>query len=249
MWILGVFLYENIIIFNKIQWNIVGISEYGSGNYSNSELIFSWAQINAPDAILAYNIANSLYKQWEYTNNMQDKVDYFQKALDTYSWSLNLKYNLDTQDNMIFIEDILKDLQETSQKEQEKGDSKEENFSNGEENRKEKVYDNIEQWEKWEEDDQSNLNKNWQDETVWNWEKDEENKNNSESIDSKENEIELSDEQKRQIEKYSEQLKRSEFYNQKYFNKKPQENNIDINELLRDPFLEDWFQRGWEKDW
>lgn len=259
LWVISVFFYENIDLYKQNNLNKAWISQYWSGNHLISELIFSWAQLKQSDAILEYNKANSLYKQWENANNMQDKVDYFQKALDWYSWSIALEYNQDTQDNITFVEDILEKL--STPEEQKESEEKWENQENNswEDSEKKEWESNTENesWEsqdqksdeanKWENDensteweeseDQSGNKKEWEDSEKSSWEeKDEENN-------------ELTEEQKEQIEKYSDQLKKSEFYNQKYFNKKPQEINRDINDLMRDPFLEDWFVRWWEKDW
>jgi hypothetical protein len=41
---------------------------------------------------------------------MQDKVDYFQQSLIAYSGSLAIENNKETQDNIIFVENILQKL-------------------------------------------------------------------------------------------------------------------------------------------
>jgi len=270
IWFISIFFYENIDLYKLNNLNKAWISQYWSWNYQISQMIFSWAQLKQADAILEYNKGNSLYKQWENTNNMQDKVDSFQESLVAYSWSLFLEYNKETLENITFIENILEKLSTPEEKNTEKNKEESDNKENNSwDNSDKKSWDEdgsgeeseekseSESWEskneKWDKINKEEINENntewdssidqWDNEKEWqNWEQS--------SWDEKDEENnKLTEEQKEQIEKYSDQLKKSEFYNQKYFNKKPHEINRDIDDLIRDPFLEDWFVRWWEKDW
>jgi len=253
IWLLSIFYYENrnLIMSNKI--NNIGIKAYNNELHDIWIGQFNFANNIKQDAIILYNIWNTYYKTAEEKNDENEKIAYYELALDSYSWSLNLEYNQDTQDNYEYVEQKLDKLLNPEQEEQDTQSEEENSKSNqqwekqeAEESNSEAVegqewnktedtkeWTNSEEWTKSEEGDWDE-NSSWNNWEEWSWEWEWNNR--------KEN---LTQEQLKQIEKYSEDLKETEFYNQKYFNK------TDINEWNDKSYEEllDIIERGWEKDW
>jgi hypothetical protein len=242
--LLSIFYYENrnLIISNKI--NNIGINAYINELYVIWIGQFNLANNTKKDAVILYNIWNTHYKIAEEKNNENEKIAYYELALDSYSWSLNIDYNQDTKYNYEYVEQKLDKLLNTEQEEQEtKLDEESTENQEWEEinpaSGKEQEWDiteeskEVTEWEekKWEENSNWNDWSNWK-EWSWEWEWTNETE-------------ELSQEQLEQIEKYSEDLKKTEFYNQKYFNKV---NHNELNDKSYDELM-DIFERWWEKDW
>ena len=266
IWIISIFYYENRILISSNNINNKAIRQYNSWSYKLSWELLSWALVNNNNFILGYNLWNSYYKLWEENNNIDEKILHYTSALESYSGSLALKYNQDTQDNYEHVEEKLNELLNPEEQVQEDNTTNEnpnewESENSSDENNSE---ENGNSWEENQKSDKEWENTEWSENKEWeeswtewdNWEEGdnwEEKESNNDWWDNwwewNKSWNNLSKEQLEQIEKYAEDLKKSEFYNQKYFNKKEPEQNQDIDWFFRDSFFDDNFVRWWEKDW
>ena len=248
-------------------------------NYYNNKWIelynnlnYSWALIQHEKALsslenedILYNIWNDYFKYWEWIENTKVKIDNYIKSLDSYSWSLNIKYDEKTKENYDYVLNKLNELkieQEEENNDEENKDWKdeEEKGENEEKNNKEwkdeeennnskennKTKENIDE-------ENENLEENWTlswSENTWSWaELHWDDKNIEEWL----KQPEFTQKQLQEIEKYLEKLKNDEVKNQQYFNKSNDSQN-DPNDFFNnffenDPFFDKIIDRWWEKDW
>ena len=219
--LLLIFIISNYKIF---LWNYFLIK--ANENYNND--IFTWA-LELYDESLKYlswsntfhNTWNAFYKLWENEVSLENKIDYYEKSLNSYEKVLktdadnNTEENIDTKFNYEFVK---KKLEELKEKEEEKKDdnSKEDNEKEDEDKIEENQEENEDKSDKNSEENENLSENNLTDE-------------DKEYIKKKLTDIEVNN-----IEKYLEWLKNEEESNRKYYKA--------YNIKKSSPFTE-------EKDW
>ena len=247
-----VFNYKIILwlIFN-ISWNY----HYNNLNYTWSLNYHNLALDNLNKEEIMHNIWNDLYKIWELQDNTEEKIEYYKKSLLNYERALNKKENKDTRENYEFVKNKLDELlskEEENKKEEEEREKEEDN----------KEDESNEDKEKEKEDNKDESNE--EEKNKENNEADKENEDNEispqpspagegETWKEPEQPSWFTEKEKKQLDDYIEKMKKEEQANQKFFNKKP-DNNIDPNDFffdnyIKDPFFENIIDKDWEKDW
>lgn len=138
-------------------------------------------------ARLFHNIWNTYYKYWE-VKTYVEKINLWQKSLEFYQKSLNLKYDEETKANYDFVKKKLEELlknkkdeekkQEEEQKKREEKQNKEQEKKNEEEKKQEEKKEEQPKEEstwnwQWQEKWQSSSTWNWQQQNqpqnTWSW--------------------------------------------------------------------------------
>jgi len=154
---------------NNIEWTYnLWNTFYKQWNYKKSIQIYSsilWQNKNDMNYRLYHNIGNAYYKYWEKQTNLNLKIWYYENAINKYKNALDIKYNKQTKDNLLFVLNKLQKLKETQKKQWQKNNTKQWNWKRWQQKREN--WKNEKQWKK-------NWNKqNWQKNNTkqWNWKK------------------------------------------------------------------------------
>lgn len=191
-----------------------------------------------------HNKWNTYYKIWKKTSNIQN----LHKSLGEYKKALDINEDIQTRENYEFVKSLLEEkTQEDNQKQknkEEQKNKKEQEKKEGKNTKKQKEDNNNEDKEEksdWNKDNNnewdSNIGKNWKNEEIIKQER------WDDYILDKNNIWELSEQNLKEIEKHLEYLKNEERVNQRYFNKKDDNN---FNNFFNIP----WFwNNSVDKDW
>lgn len=175
-----------------------------------------------------HNLGNTQYRNWERAENIQEKKQFRQKAIESYEKALQLQHDNETQENLDFVSQKLQELEQQEwekQEGEEDWEKKDGEKKDGEEWEEGNKWEKWEAWEKWESDKEWDAEKWEQSEGEQSWEP---------------KEWELTEQQKQELENYMKNLNYQQVQNQKYFNKKPQQDS-------QGNMLEDFFNFGQNK--
>ena len=184
-----------------------------------------------------YNKWSNLFRIWESKEEIDEKISYYEKSIESYLESDLRKEDEKTLENISYTKKILDELKREKQEQEKQEQEKQKQDKTWDEN-KQKTWDEWDKNKSW--DDWNDLSKNTiKNESMWlAW-------------DPKDTSS-LSDDEKKMIEKYMRWLKKDELRNQKYFNKRENKswNDMDLfSPFSSDPFFDDSFDRSLEKDW
>lgn len=183
-----------------------------------------------------HNAGNSMYRQYE---ENKENIRLLEESIDYFSWSLDIEENIDTRYNYVFTKKILDEIEkQEEEKEEQNKQEKEEQNKQEEDTEQNQDTENKEDWD--------GETSSWKSEKGSSQE-DTENtqKNNREEqykLEQQQEVWKLSKEETQALEKIIENLKKEQIYNQKFYNKKDQK-------TFWEKMFDDFFDRGWEKDW
>lgn len=138
--------YSNYLFSNKdFSWAINNFSKtwniYWTYNLANSlykqkkyqewvkeYLSILWDEKTEFNFRINHNLWNSYYKLWEQKSD-EEKVKFFEKSVSHYRKALDIKYNEETKNNLDFVLDKIKKLQEKSKQEQQKQEEQKSTWS------------------------------------------------------------------------------------------------------------------------
>ncbi len=235
---ISIFIFENRTFMKQYFQNNTALEKYNSEDFQAAEKIFSWALSKNPDEIIAFNLGNTFLKQALEEKSLEKKISLLNKSIETYKQAQEIK-------NKNFIENNL----EIATKLLENYKQKKKSWENNQQNNQDENQNNSQE-NTWENNDTQEQNWDTQENSQ---EQDEENQQNTQTSpwkngDTSEQFNQLSNEQTQEIENYLEELKQIEKNNQQFFNKQPNNENF-FEKFSNDPFLQNEFNRWWEKDW
>lgn len=251
-------LYDESIKYFDKAWNIEWVYNKWNSYYKQKKYIDAIKEYksilndkkNNLNFRLNHNIANTLYRIWEWQKESNIKLKAWEESIKYYIDALNINFDKQTKENLDFV---LKKIKEEKQKKDDKKDKK---------------WDTKQDWKKWDNSEKNKNQKNWdknkesnswelKNEEDWNsstnsWENKQNDKNNETKVNKQENSI--SDRQEAEIQKYKEYLKQEQLQNAWDFNKVYKENNLNdpFDDIFNDPFFNNSLLNTWwndVKDW
>ncbi len=227
---IAIFVWENRSFILQYFKNNSALEKYNSQDFQAAEKIFSWALSKDPDEIITFNLANTFLQQALEEKNWEEKILQLEKSIATYKQAQEINNKNFIENNLIIAEELLKNYRKKQKPEQNNQENSWENNDTQDQN-----WDAEEDSQQQDDENQQNAWENNQTSPWENWE-------TSEQFNS------LSNQQTEEIEKYLEELKQIEKNNQQFFNKQQNEEDF-FEKFSNDPFLQDEFNRWWEKDW
>lgn len=229
-WIIPIFFTLNS---KNILWNYYFLKANHSYNSNN----FSWALVLYNDsekyltwANLDYNIWNTYYKIWEKLENLDNKINYYNKSLNNY---LKLVRSNQFKEDVVYnYKFVKKKLDELEKQKKEKDKKQKEEQVKQQDKQKDKEKEDLQENKKEQDKKKSN---SWDDK-----QNDNSKKNNDKSeVQNDWSELKISPQEIQQISEYIEKLNDEEKYNRQFYNNSKKSLN---NQLLENI-------NGSEKDW
>lgn len=212
---------------------------------------FSWAldyYNKSLNNISLHNIWNVNYYLWEDLSD-EEKINYYNKSLEAFSWALNIKFDDDTKFNYDYLVDLLKDLEDSQDEQnQEENQEQQDSWENSEEQESSNTW---EEEQNSSQENEQNQEKSEQESSNWEWEEDSDETEKSSSSNNNENNWEweensvtqMSNWEYQQVKKYIESLEQQEWEYQDFFNKTS--DNTDPFESMFDSMFNNWGEKDW----
>ncbi len=249
-----IFLIINFFVFYKFYFVYSAEKKYQNNNFSGAindykkSLENNYFLTQNFEKNIFYNLGNSYYRFWQKTD---EKILNYEKSLENYEKSIDIKKEENAQDNYDFVLEQLNKLKEEKsleEEEQEKSNEEQNSQQHQEGSDKENNQNDSESKEK---NEQTNSQKNS------NFvEKSNNEKNNTQSSQDKINpdfekqEIYLlTDDEKKYLENYGKYIEDSQRDYNNYFDKQNQDSTRDLFDMFFEKkFLENnnsWSQKDW----
>lgn len=251
-----------LLIFIMFNYKYVFYNYYNflwNASYDVSD--FWWALKNHNKALeyketakILHNLWNDFFKLWEKQSHKKQKLDLWTTSEWLYINSLDLENDEETQFNLDYVREKIKELQESEQNKEEEEEKEEENKE------EESLEDNNQEQNKEdnssEEKQDSDSSTEEQTDSEW-WEKEEDNILKQERAEQYklgwDKELwNISEDEKKFLDNYLKFLEWQEKQNQQFFNKSSEENTSNIDSFYN--IFWNWiqfdnFNNEEEKDW